>query len=274
MRGRTAANRVPVSYEANLPAAGRHELDGTVALITGSSRGIGAAIAADFARCGAAVAVHGRDTTAVNATAAGIRMAGGRVMTVTGDVTNFADLEAIRRSVEDTLGPVNVLIANAGGNRTPPALLELIPEDGWHATIDDNLLGTFLTIKCFLPGMKLRKRGTIITIASAAARRADGRTPIAYAAAKAGIIALTQNVAAQAGPDGIRANCIAPETILTERNRERIPSTLQEVMAQNHPLRRLGTPEDVAHAATFLASDGAGWITGLVLDISGGAVMA
>jgi len=259
--------------DAILESAENGRLDGKVALVTGSSRGIGAAIVIELARCGATVAIHGRDTKALDLVATRIRAAGGLVTTVTGDVTNSDDLEAIRESVENTLGPIDILVANAGGNFTPPAPLEDIPEEGWRATIDGNLLATFLTLKCFLPGMKRRGSGSIITIASAAARRADARTPVAYAAAKAGIIALTQDVAAQAGANGIRANCIAPETILTEHNQERIPLNLQEDMAQTHPLRRLGTPEDVAHAAVFLASDQAGWITGIVLDISGGAIM-
>lgn len=94
-----------------------------------------------------------------------------------------------------------------------------------------------------------------------------------YAAAKAGIQLLTQAVAAQAGPFGIRANCIAPETILTERNLERIPEAQQKALIDAHPLRRLGTPEDVARAALYLAAEDAGWVTGVVLDVAGGAVM-
>ncbi|HXP54678.1 MAG TPA: SDR family oxidoreductase [Streptosporangiaceae bacterium] len=248
-------------------------LAGQVALVTGSSRGIGRAIALEFARQGAAVAVHGRDAAAVAGVVREIGDGGGQVIGATGDVTRLADLEAVRQQIEDQLGPVDVLVANAGASLSPPGLLEDIPESAWRATVDANLLSTFLTLKCFLPGMKQRGRGAIITLSSAAGRRADPRSPIPYAAAKAGLALLTQDVAAQAGPNGIRVNCLAPETIMTENNQARIPADLQVKLAEFHPLRRLGTPEDVAAAAVFLASADSGWITGHVLDIAGGAVM-
>ena len=139
--------------------------------------------------------------------------------------------------------------------------------------MDGNLTATFLTIKSILPGMKERKAGNIVTISSVAGHRPHPRSPIPYAAAKAGIEILTKDLAAQAGPYGIRANCIAPETILTERNKQRIPEAQQQALIEAHPIRRLGTPEDVARAALFLASEEAPWITGIVLDVAGGAVM-
>ncbi len=244
-----------------------------VALVTGSSRGIGAAIAKLFAQEGAKVVVHGRDAEALSAIRTDIERAGGRAIQVVADVTKFADIEAMRRQVEKELGPIDILVANAGGSFTMPGPIEQTSEEGWHASVDGNLTATFLTIKSILPGMKERKAGNIVTMSSAAGRRPHTQSPIPYSVAKAGIELMTQDVATQAGPFNIRANCIAPETILTERNQERIPEAQKKALVDSHPLRRLGTPEDVARAALFLASDASGWITGIIVDVAGGAVM-
>lgn len=249
------------------------DLSDRVAFVSGSSRGIGAAIAKRLAEAGTSVAVHGRDNAAVEAVCRDIVAGGGRAMPVLGDVTRSVDLERIRGAIEVELGPVDILVANAGGNLSPPGLVESVDEAQWRATVDANLTATFLTIKAFLPGMKARRSGAIVTISSAAARRPHANSPIAYAAAKAGIELLTQDVAMQAGPFGVRANCIAPETILTERNLAQIPMHVQETLIEEHPVRRLGTPDDVASATLYLVSDGAAWVTGVVLDVAGGSVM-
>lgn len=248
-------------------------LKNKVVLVTGSSRGIGAAIARLFAQEGASVVLHGRDKNALSAVQAEIEGAGGKTMQVTGDVTRFDEIEAMRHKIEGAFGPVEILVANAGANLVMPGPLEQINEEGWCATVDANLTATFLTIKSFLPGMKERKKGNIITMSSAAARRADSRSPMPYAAAKAGIQILTQELAAQAGSDGVRVNCLAPETILTERNEKQIPDETKQALVGTHPIKRLGTPEDVAQAALFLASDESGWITGVILDVAGGSVL-
>jgi 3-oxoacyl-[acyl-carrier protein] reductase len=246
-----------------------------VALVTGSSRGIGAAIARRFAAQGALVALHGRDVTALSAVRAAIESSGGRAMQVTGDVTRFADLEAMRNEVEQTFGPIDILVANAGGNQTKPNLpLEDTPEEGFRASLEGNLTATFLTLKSVLPSMRKRRTGSILTISSAAARRPHPASPLPYAAAKAGIELLTQHVAAEVGPFGIRVNCIAPEAILTENNQQRIPDAQKATMIEAHPIRRLGTPEDIAEAAVFLASESASWVSGVILDVAGGAVLA
>ena len=248
-------------------------LEGKVALVTGSSRGIGAAVARLFAREGARVVVHGRDRAALSVVRGQIEQEGGKALDITGDVTSFADIEAMRQRIEQELGPVEILVANAAGGRVMPGPLEDISEEAWHSSVDGSLTATFLTIKSFLPGMKKRGAGSILTISSAAARRPYPQSPVPYAAAKAGIEILTQHLATQVGPNGIRVNCIAPETILTERNIERIPDAQKKTLVDAHPIRRLGTPEDVASAALFLVSEEASWITGVVLDVAGGTVM-
>lgn len=248
-------------------------LEGKVALVTGSSRGIGRAIAMLFAREGARVAVHGRDEDALAKVHADILEEGGHAMRVVANLTRFDEVEAMRRNIESQYGVVDLLVANAGGSHTPPGPFEDIPEQSWRASIDGNLTTTFLTLKSFLPAMKARGSGSIVTLSSSSCRRPEARTPAAYGAAKAGIQVLTQHLAAQLGPAGIRVNCIAPETILTERNKDWIPEEQQAALAHAHPLRRLGTPEDVAEAALFLASERSSWITGHLLDVAGGAVM-
>ncbi len=257
--------------------AGRVEpmssLSGQVALVTGSSRGIGAAIAERFVRAGARVAVHGRDRDAVEAVRARLVAAGGTVVAVTADVTDPAALATLRHDVEAALGPVDILVANAGGSPVRPGPVEEIADADWLVSIHTNLTATFLTIKEFLPGMKERGRGSIITMSSAAARRPTAMSPVGYTAAKAGIELLTKSVALQAGPYGIRANCIAPETIMTENNERAIPVHIRQSLVDSHPVRRLGTPADVAEAALFLAADTASWISGTVLDVAGGSVL-
>jgi 3-oxoacyl-[acyl-carrier protein] reductase len=248
-------------------------LEGRVALVTGSSRGIGEAIARLYAHEGARVVLHGRDEQAMAAVQADIERSGGVATSIRADVTKLAEIDAMRGEIEKRLGPVDILVANAGGSFSRPGPLEDTTEEAWRASVDGNLTATFLTLKSFLPGMKTRRAGNVVTMSSAAARRPHPGSPIPYAAAKAAIQMLTQDVASQAGPFNVRVNCIAPETILTERNIQRIPDAQKASLVELHPIRRLGTPEDVARAALFLASDASGWITGVILDVAGGAVM-
>lgn len=249
------------------------ELANKTALVTGSSRGIGAAIARTFAANGAFLILHGRDQDALTKVRTEIEGAGGRAMSCAADLTKAEDIDYMRVAIEAECGVVDILVANAGGSFARPALIEDIDPEEWRASIEGNLTATFLTVRAFLPGMKARTSGSIITLSSAAARKPYAVAPVPYAAAKAGVQIFTQDLAAQVGPFGIRANCIAPETILTERNKVRIPAEKQEALRQYHPIQRLGSPEDIGEAALYLASERSSWVTGIVLDVAGGAVM-
>ena len=250
-----------------------NELEGRVAWVTGSSRGIGEAIASRLAIEGAAVAIHGRDAAAAGAVRDRIASTGARAMVVLGDVTSPDDLARVSDEIESTLGPIDILVANAGGNPVRPGALEDMTIEQWRSAVDANLTSTFATIAAVLPGMKQRGRGSIITMSSAAARRPTPQSPVAYAVAKAGVELLTKWLAVEAGPSGVRVNCIAPETIMTDRNQKMIPHDVQAQLVSMHPIRRLGAPGDVAAACVFLASDQSAWVSGVVVDVAGGAVL-
>jgi 3-oxoacyl-[acyl-carrier protein] reductase len=249
------------------------DLAGKVAVVTGGSGGIGAATCRLLAANGARVVVNGRDQAKIDVVVDAIRGTGGEAIGVTGDCTDLAAVERLRQQVEQDLGPAEVLAAFVGGGRARPGPVADVPEEDWQSTVNGSLTATFLTLKSFLPGMIQRGRGAIVTMASSAARLPGLGAPAPYVAAKAGVVMLTRQVASEVGRHGVRVNCLAPHTILTEQIQQVAPQEWREKMAAAIPLGRLGTPEDVALAAVFLASGSAAWITGVTLDVAGGYVM-
>lgn len=248
------------------------DLAGKVAVVTGGSGGIGAAACRLLAANGAKVAVNGRDEAKIGAVVDAIHSAGGEAVGAAADLTDFTAIEQMRHRVEEDLGPVAVVAAFAGGGGARPGPVAQTTEEEWHSTVNGSLTATFLTLKSFLPGMIERGSGSIVTMASSAARTPTG-APAPYAAAKAGVVMLTRHVAGEVGPHGVRVNCLAPHTVLVQRTRRYMPEEQQRQMAAEIPLRRLGTPDDVALATLFLASESSSWITGVTLDVAGGTVM-
>jgi len=258
--------------EANSTVPTYADLRGKVALVTGGSRGIGAATCLALARCGVRVAVNGRDRDAIATTVAAIRAEGGEAYAAAADCADLAAVERMRAAIEAEFGSPELLLAFAGGGSGRPVPLAEITEQDWRSSIDHNLTSTFFTLKCFLPAMIARGAGSIVTMASAGGRVASG-APAGYGAAKAGVIMLTRHAANEVGRHGLRVNCISPSAVLTERTALRMPPEQQRAMLQAFPLGRLGQPDDVASAALFLLSASSSWITGVTLDVAGGRVM-
>jgi 3-oxoacyl-[acyl-carrier protein] reductase len=247
------------------------DLAGKVAVVTGGSRGIGAATARALAANGVDVAVVGRDEAALSAVADTIRVANTRAIAVCADCTQEDDVRHVADTVAEQLGAVDILAAFAGGNGMPVRTTEETP-DHWREVIDTDLTSTFLTVSAFLRPMVERGRGSIATMSSSAGRQ-PARSNAAYAAAKAGVVAFTRHLANEVAPNGVRVNCVAPASIETERLRSWTTQKVRQQLAESFPLSRIGQPGDVATATLFLVSDASSWITGTTLDIAGGKIM-
>jgi 3-oxoacyl-[acyl-carrier protein] reductase len=248
------------------------DLAAKVALVTGGSKGIGRAAARSLAMNGCRVAIVARSQQAVDETVRELEDEGAQAIGLTGDVALADDLVAIRRTVEANLGPVDILLPFAGGFEAFSSVWET-SLDEWEKVIRVNLTATFLALKEFLPPMIERRGGAVVLMASISARSLDKLTTASYAAAKAGVLMLMRHAAIEVGQYGVRINAIAPATVTSERIERIMDDGALLRTAALSPLGRLGTPEDCAAAAAFLASEASGWITGVTLDVAGGRVM-
>ena len=242
-----------------------------VALVTGSSRGIGRAVAAELAREGWAVCVNYiQHQQAAEDAVRAIRDAGGRAVAVQADVADGAAVaEMVRRAERELGGHVSLLVNTAGV--AGQAQFQDITDEMWDRYLAVNLGGARNTIRAVLPRMISEKAGCIVNISSIWGLR-GASCEVAYACTKAAIIALTRSLAAELGPSHIRVNCVAPGVIDTDMVQVLGRETLDD-LAEQTPLGRLGTPEDIAHAVAFLASDRASFITGQVLTADGGFIV-
>ena len=244
------------------------DLSGKVVVVTGGSRGIGRAIAGRLAECGAHVAVVARDQVRVSSAAAELAGSGNK-LGIGADISSADEAAAMIAKVEDELGPIDVLVNNAGVTRD--GLLVRMSEEDWDAVLDTNLKGAFNTMKAVGRGMMKRRSGRIINITSVVGLTGN-RGQANYAASKAGLIGLTKSVAKEMASRNVLVNAIAPGFIETDMTRE-VPEEATKALLDQIPLGRLGSADDVAGAVAFLASDLAGYITGQVLVIDGGMVM-
>ena len=242
------------------------DLTGKTAFVTGSTRGIGSAIAARLHAAGARVAVVGREVERARARAAEL---GKRAAGFACDVADAAQVDAAVAEAEAALGPIDILVNNAGLTRDN--ILLRLSDDDWDTVLDANLKGAFHTIQATLKGMMKRRSGRIINISSIVGLIGN-KGQANYAASKAGLIGLTKSVAKEYASRNILANCVAPGFIETDMT-DALPAEARVTLLEEIALGRLGRPEDVAGTVLFLASDLAGYITGQVLVVDGGMVI-
>ena len=242
------------------------DLTGKVAFVTGSTRGIGLAIARALHGAGASVAIVGREQARAAAVAAEL---GERAAGFACDVADGGQVEAAIAAAETALGPIDVLVNNAGLTRDN-ILLRLTDAD-WDTVLDANLKGAFHTTRAVIKGMMKRRAGRIVNITSIVGLTGN-KGQANYAASKAGLIGFTKSVAKEYASRGILVNCVAPGFIETDMTAA-LPDAARASLLEDIALGRLGRPEDVAGAVLFLASDLAAYVTGQVLVVDGGMVV-
>ncbi len=247
-------------------------LTGRVALVTGAGRGIGRAVALALGAAGAAVACCARSAEQVEATAAEIRKGGGRAQSVPLDVTRRADIDAGVSRVRQVLGPVDVLVNNAGITLEKKSIE--VTDEEWDRVLATNLTSMFRLARAVAPGMIERRRGKIINVGSMYGQIGVPRYA-AYCASKAAVEALTRSLAAEWARHGIQVNCLAPGYINTDIPREAMADEkTRALLLSRVPARRLGEPEEVGPLAVYLASSTSDFMTGQTVRLDGGQTIA
>lgn len=244
-------------------------------LLTGACGGIGAAIAAHYVQAGAAVCLVDRDAAAGEALEARLRQAGGRVHFAQADVGCWEQCQAACETAQAALGPVDIVVNNAGispkHQGLPASIWQMNPAE-WRQVVDVNLHSAFYFTRLLAPGMVERKFGRIVSMSSVAGKAYLDIVAAHYSTTKAALIGMTRHLAGELGPHGITVNALAPGRIDTPMVAG-APKAANEAVTSVTPLRRLGTPDEVADACLFLTSDQASFITGQVIDVAGGWLM-
>jgi 3-oxoacyl-[acyl-carrier protein] reductase len=244
-------------------------LNGKVALVTGAGQGIGKVIAIKLAKNGASVVLNDLNRETLNAVAKEIESNGGKALPLEANVVNMEDVQDMVDKIVQELDGIHILVNNAGITRD--ALLLRMSVDDWDSVLNVNLKGVFNCTKSAIKYMSKQKEGNIISIASIVGVMGNAGQAN-YAASKAGVIGFTKTVAKEYAKRGIKANAIAPGFIATAMTDE-LSDEVKEEMMKQIPMGKLGTPEDVADAVLFLASDASSYITGQVININGGMYM-
>lgn len=255
------------------------KLEGRAAIVTGGVRGIGRAITLALSQAGAAVAVFdldAEDAAPAREVQAVVEHGGGKCAYVQVDITNMREVQVGVDRTIGLFGKVDALVNNAGGGMDPVPL-EHLEESDWERLIRVNLTGAYLCSRAVIRCMKAQRDGRIINISSQAGRSKSELSNLPYASAKAGLLGFTRQLAQELGPYGITVNAVAPGLVLSgERVAKRWEARSEEERSKRIeaiPLRRLGTPEEIARVIVFLASDDSSYITGATIDVNGGRFM-
>jgi 7-alpha-hydroxysteroid dehydrogenase len=243
-------------------------LDGQIALVTGAGAGIGRAIAEMFAGAGASVVVSDLNQQTADEVAAGIVEHGGKAAGLACNVTREEDLEAAVHAAVDNFGGLTILVNNAGGGGPKPFDM---PMDDFRRAYELNVFAPFRLTQLAVPHIEAAGGGSVLNISSMSAENRNVRMA-AYGSSKAAVSHLTRNIAHDLGPRNIRVNGIAPGAIRTAALAKVLTAEVEQAMLEHTPLKRLGDPDDIAHAALFLCAPASAWISGQIITVSGGGV--